>query len=187
MNDRKTQIIKHSVELVKKYGYDSFSYADISKDFGITKATIHHHFPKKDDLGLEICYYIHENMLTAFDKILSENTPAKKKIQEYIALYANMIDEGDKICPIASLQAESNIISEKMKKEVCTIDDLENMFIEKLLHLGIQSKEFTITGNIKYEAILITSALKGALMYARIHGEENYEMISKQLLMRLNI
>jgi len=186
MEDRKTQIIKLSVELVKKYGYDSFSYADISRKFGIAKASIHHHFPKKDDLGLEICNYIHENMSKAFDKILSKDTSAKEKIQEYIDLYADMMDNGDNICPIASLQAESNIISEKMKKEVILIDDLENKFIETLLHLGIKSKEFIVTGSIKYEALLISSILKGALMYARIHGKENYKMVSQQLLIRLN-
>ena len=40
--------------LIRKRGYDGFSYADIASDAGIRKASIHYHFPTKPDLGLAV-------------------------------------------------------------------------------------------------------------------------------------
>lgn len=48
MENRKSQIIQVAISLIKEYGYDSFSYKDLSETVGITKATLHHHFPKKE-------------------------------------------------------------------------------------------------------------------------------------------
>jgi len=185
MEDRKVQIIKLSIELIKKYGYDSFSYADLSKTLGITKASIHHHFPKKDNLGLEICSYLQTHMLEEFATILSEHTSAKIKIKNYFNLYANIIKEGDKICPIASLEAEANIISKDMRTIITLIDDSENKFIVKILNMGIESGEFNIVGSVEAEAMLIASTLKGALQYARIHGKQYYNKITTQLIAHL--
>ena len=185
MEDRKTQIIEIAIELVKKYGYDSFSYADLSKTLGITKASIHHHFSKKDDLGLELCSHIHKQMLNEFNSILEEDTSAKNKLYTYFNLYEKIIENGDKICPIASLQAEANIISKEMRDEINLIDNSESEFIEKILNVGVASEEFKKVGNMKIEAILIASTLKGALQYARIHGKEHYKMIVEQLILHL--
>jgi len=185
MENRKKQIIELSIELVKKYGYDSFSYATLSKELGITKASIHHHFQRKDDLGLELCSYIHAHMVKEFNSILSKKNCAKEKMKDYLNLYAKMIETGDKICPIASLQAEANVISKEMREEVCLIDDAENDFIETVLNLGIKENDFYIKGDIKLEALLITSALKGALQYSRIHDKNKYMLIAEQLTLRL--
>ena len=185
MIDRKKQIIELSIELVKEYGYDSFSYATLSKNLGITKASIHHHFSTKDDLGLALCTYIYEHMKVTFDAILIKNTSALKKLQEYLRLYEKMMDNGNKICPVASLQAEAQVISKDMQKMVANIDDIESQFIEKILLEGKNSNEFILGGNLTIEAISMAASLKGALLYARIHGKEHYCMISTQLINKL--
>ena len=48
---RKGQILEVATELVQTRGYSAFSYQDLSNRLGITKASIHHHFPSKGDLG----------------------------------------------------------------------------------------------------------------------------------------
>ena len=185
MIDRKKQILELSIELVKMYGYDSFSYATLSKELGITKASIHHHFPKKDDLGLALCNYIHNQMSTAFDAILTKDISALKKLEAYLTLYENMLEEGDKVCPVASLQAEANIISKEMKDAIYGIDNTESQFIENVLIQGKESAEFTILEDIKTQAILMASSLKGTLLYARIHGKEHYRIISQQMIKQI--
>ncbi|MEL7519278.1 MAG: TetR/AcrR family transcriptional regulator, partial [Pseudomonadota bacterium] len=39
---------------IRRFGYGGFSYADLARDAGIKKASIHHHFPAKADLGLAV-------------------------------------------------------------------------------------------------------------------------------------
>ena len=37
--------------LVQTRGFNGFSYADIAEALGVTKASLHYHFPSKADLG----------------------------------------------------------------------------------------------------------------------------------------
>ena len=48
--DRKEQILEVATELVQTRGYSAFSYQDLSDRLGITKASIHHHFPSKEEI-----------------------------------------------------------------------------------------------------------------------------------------
>ncbi|PGY05869.1 TetR/AcrR family transcriptional regulator, partial [Bacillus sp. AFS031507] len=54
MENRKVQIIDLAMQLIQQKGYVAFSYDDISKQLGVTKASIHYHFEKKEDLGAAI-------------------------------------------------------------------------------------------------------------------------------------
>ena len=65
MNDTRSEIIRLGSELIRSIGYNSFSYADISKALNIKNAAIHYYFPSKSDLGVEI---IRRN-LNAFNEL----------------------------------------------------------------------------------------------------------------------
>ena len=44
------EIMANTRQLLTVGGYKSFSYADLAERVGIRKASIHHHFPSKEDL-----------------------------------------------------------------------------------------------------------------------------------------
>ncbi|MGB3614724.1 MAG: TetR/AcrR family transcriptional regulator, partial [Elainellaceae cyanobacterium] len=50
----KTQILDVAQDLVQRLGVNGMSYKDISEIVGIRKASVHTHFPKKDDLLLTL-------------------------------------------------------------------------------------------------------------------------------------
>ncbi|HCN1086308.1 TPA: TetR/AcrR family transcriptional regulator, partial [Escherichia coli] len=45
-------ILRITDTLIQQRGFLGFSYADLEKEIGIRKASIHHHFPRKTDLGI---------------------------------------------------------------------------------------------------------------------------------------
>ena len=54
-------IMDAAERLLRSKGYAAFSYADLAEVVGIRKASIHHHFPTKEDLGTAIVKdYIHK-------------------------------------------------------------------------------------------------------------------------------
>ena len=65
MNDTRSEIIRLGSELIRSVGYNSFSYADISKALNIKNAAIHYYFPSKSDLGVEII----KRNLNAFNEL----------------------------------------------------------------------------------------------------------------------
>ena len=52
--DRKQEILDVAAELLQTRSFSAFSYQDISDRIGVSKATLHHHFPSKDDLGVAL-------------------------------------------------------------------------------------------------------------------------------------
>ena len=69
MENRKSQIIELALRNIREKGYLSFSYDDLAKELGVTKASIHYHFMKKEDLGLAVCTKLKEGL----EKILFEH------------------------------------------------------------------------------------------------------------------
>lgn len=50
----KERILKYSEQLMLSKGYNGFSFMDIAKIVGIKKASMHYHFPTKEDLAVAI-------------------------------------------------------------------------------------------------------------------------------------
>jgi TetR/AcrR family transcriptional regulator, transcriptional repressor for nem operon len=45
------RILDVAQRLVQLRGFNGFSYADVASELGITKASLHYHFPTKAELG----------------------------------------------------------------------------------------------------------------------------------------
>ena len=50
------RLLSEAEHLMREKGYSAFSYADLSKIVGITKASINHHFPTNDIVGEHNAY-----------------------------------------------------------------------------------------------------------------------------------
>ena len=48
--DTRSDILRQAEFLIRTRGYAAFSYADLAQSAGITKASVHYHFPTKEDL-----------------------------------------------------------------------------------------------------------------------------------------
>ena len=49
--DTATRILDSAESLVQVRGFNGFSYADVAAELGVTKASLHYHFPGKAELG----------------------------------------------------------------------------------------------------------------------------------------
>ena len=63
MNTR-TSLLDSAEQAVRQRGYNGFSYADLAREIGIRKASIHHHFPTKADLGLALIERYNQNFFS---------------------------------------------------------------------------------------------------------------------------
>ena len=64
--DMREHILASAQRLAQQRGFNGFSYADIAEEVGIRKASLHHYFPTKTDLGLALI----EVYSTQFDSAL---------------------------------------------------------------------------------------------------------------------
>ncbi|MDH5445314.1 MAG: TetR/AcrR family transcriptional regulator [Gammaproteobacteria bacterium] len=189
MSDRKQQIIEHAAELVATVGFDSFSYNDLSERLGITKASLHHHFPKKEDLGLGLL-----DQMIAFkeqkrDELLQAGETPLQRIEVYFSFYREMCVDAEcsQICPVSSLQAEINVIPASMREKLMILDEIESRLVTEILSQGRELGELKFLGEPEHHAMMMISAIKGAVQFSRSHGVEAVDNTIKQLKYSLGL
>ncbi len=71
-------------KLMIERGYSAFSYADISAAVGITKASIHHHFPTKAGLAVEVLTMHQERLEQAMGLLDDEIRDPLMRLTAYV-------------------------------------------------------------------------------------------------------
>lgn len=181
LKNRKEQIIDLALELLQTRGFENFSYQDLSRELGITKASIHHHFPKKEDLGVALCQRIQEWHERKFSLGRAYDGTVMEKLELYIEGALNYACGDQKICPLSSLQSDIASLPEAMRPALKRLDDHELDFIAELLEQGRASGELKFSGSVRAQAVLFVLAHKGALQYSRVHGGEIYQDAMSQM------
>lgn len=187
LKNRKEQIVSVALDLLQTHGFENFSYLDIANKLEITKASIHHHFPKKELLGVALCQAIQAWHKKEFGKILSGDTTAQEKLDAYINGMLRFSCGRNKICPLSSLQVDVASLTEPMLKELKTMDEQELAFIEQILEQGRQEKSFVFAGEAKNQAVLTVLACKSALQYSRVHGHSIFDQTLQQIYVLLGV
>lgn len=114
--------------------------------------------------------------------VLAQKISSWEKLQQYFEHGRNMIVEKNKICPICSFQAGVNSISDEMKKRLKKVERMELDLIGEILKQGRDAGEMNFAGEPADQAIMLVSAVKGALLYARIHDIKYYDQTVAQLI-----
>ena len=173
--DRKTEIVAAASELIQRYGYDSFSYKDLSTKLGITKAGIHHHFPSKEDLGLAVCEAAREGFHQFFNG-LAQIDGFWSMMEELRKEGLEMVNTG-RICPITALQADDNSITEAMRNQMALVSNEEFEYWEKQIRKAADANEIVFKGDAADVAVLFVGVLKGVMMLAKEGGGERHNQV----------
>jgi len=179
MNDTRSEIIRLAGELIRSIGYNSFSYADISKKLDIKNAAIHYYFPSKSDLGAEV---IKENLI-AFNN-LKENWKSKDYKQQFTN-YIHMHDSFIKkswVCVVGSLAPSYDTLPENMQKELRKLVNTILEWLTDLLDKGRENNVFCFTELPRTKAFMIHSALLSSLQMNKVLKNDVYKSIQEGLL-----
>ncbi|GJL51639.1 MAG: TetR family transcriptional regulator [Nitrospirales bacterium] len=181
MPDRKEQILDVAEELLQTRSFSAFSYQDVSDRIGISKATIHHHYPSKDDLSLALVTRYRTSLISTLEKITQEYTTPWKQLEAYTLLVSQVMQSGHKICLTGSLQSEYEIIANETKQELANLCAFVHTWLTRLLADGKKQQMMTFPGPPEDQASLIQAALQGALQQARAHGPKQFTTVVRQI------
>jgi len=159
--------------LIQQRGFQGFSYADLEKGIGIKKASIHHHFPAKTDLGLAYCEY----KIAGFNRLalrLSELPPGLQRLQGYIDTFSLCADKGE-MCGVYAMLSDSHQFPAELQQAVADLARRELDILEDILITGQQQGEIRLNAVSAAEyAVIISSSIKGALMLNRLPPYTSY-------------
>ena len=82
-----TAILDVSEQFAQTRGYNGFSYADVATQLGVTKASLHYHFPSKAHLGAALIERYQHTFGAALETIDGRTDDPAEKLRRYIDLY----------------------------------------------------------------------------------------------------
>ena len=103
--------------LVQTRGFNGFSYADIAASLGVTKASLHYHFPAKAALGKQLIGRYERNFLAALQTIERKVKSPREKLRRYAGIYAEVLRDG-RMCLCGMLAAEYVTLPKAMQQEL---------------------------------------------------------------------
>ena len=112
--DRKEEILDVATELVQTRGYIAFSYQDLSDRLGITKASIHYHFPSKDELGKAVAKRYSQQTMSYLAGVQANSDDPWERLDGYLDMVLAVMATRDRICAAGSVQSEINVVPAAM-------------------------------------------------------------------------
>ncbi len=179
--EMKERILTSAQRLIQQRGFNGFSYADIAEEVGIRKASLHHHFPTKTDLGVALIEVYSGQLNSALLNISGSSLSADAKLAAYIALYRSSL-EADCMCLGGMLASEALTLDQVMLPGLKRFFARNAEWLTEILVEGRLQQLFTLTGSAADHARLLLSALQGALLIARATGDREAFVQTTSLL-----
>jgi len=164
------QVLDVAERLAQTRGFNGFSYADIAAELGITKASLHYHYPTKSALGCAIIERYGRRFGAALAQISATGLPASRQLDSYVQLYAGVLRSG-RLCLCGMLAAEYSTLAEPMQRAIRGFFEVNETWLTRLLESGRQAGDLTFEGPADEAANALTCTLEGAMLLARSYGD----------------
>ncbi|MBK9078775.1 MAG: TetR/AcrR family transcriptional regulator [Hyphomicrobium sp.] len=163
--DTKTALLTEAERLIRTKGYAAFSYADLSESVGIRKASIHHHFPTKEDLGTTLIDSYLERFVAELEELAARSISPTRKLLAYGDLFATSLKDGQMpLC--GALAADAAYLPASMQRRTKKFFELHLAWLERILSDALAAREIEAGQTPKACALLLLSTLQGASVVA---------------------
>jgi TetR/AcrR family transcriptional regulator, transcriptional repressor for nem operon len=179
------RILDVAERLVQVRGFNGFSYADVASELGVTKASLHYHYPGKAELGEALINRYATRFAEALVTIDAEGSDGPAKLAAYAGLYAGVLRE-QRMCLCGMLAADYETLPPAMRAAVVRFFDENGVWLERALEQGATAGTLHYEGSARDAAQLIISTLEGAMLVARPYGDpERFQAAAARLLATL--
>ena len=176
------RILDAAERLVQSRGFNGFSYADVASELGVTKASLHYHFPSKAKLGEALIARYTERFVGALGQIDADRLAPAAKLAAYAALYAQVLRE-ERMCLCGMLAAEYETLPGPMRNAILSFFDHNQGWLRTVMEDGRADRSMSFDGTAEDGAQTILGGLEGALLVARpYHDVGRFETAATRLI-----
>ncbi len=168
--DTAVRILDAAEALAQTRGFNGFSYADIAAQVGITRASLHYHFPAKADLGRALMERYTEAFREALRSIDADHRSAAARLESYVALYADVL-RGGRMCLCGMLAAEYSTLPAPVQSAIRAFFDLNEAWLASVLERGQQQRTLDFGEPPREVARFLLGALEGAMLVSRTYAD----------------
>jgi TetR/AcrR family transcriptional repressor of nem operon len=168
LSDTAGKLIGGAIVHMMRGGYNGFSYADLAEQFGIRKASIHHHFPSKVDLVVAAVDRSRAAIRAQIAMLQAGSPVAMDQLLMYTGYWEQCIkDQTAPFCLAAVLAAELPSLPPQIAAAVRGhFVDLAT-WLEGVLALGVEQGTMNLIASPALEAATFMASVYGAMLVAR--------------------
>lgn len=188
MSDRKQQILATAADVLEHKSFAAFSYRDLADRLGIRKASIHHHFKSKEELGIELLKFfrVRGDALMA-ETVASAASPGDALRKIFDMCEGVMIDGETKVCPSCAFEVDAKNLSPALVDMLRESSDAFQQQLATLLDAARKGGEIAFLGEVNDQAATLICALQGARIAQPIMGREHFRGVVRQLTKSLGL
>jgi len=183
--DTPERILSVAERLAQTRGFNGFSYADIATELGLTRASLHYHFPSKADLGRALIIRYADRFSAALAEIDGREENELAKVTRFIRLYEQVLVR-DRMCLCGMFAAEIETLPEPMRAELRRFFDVGEAWLTDVFRTGGAARRLRFEGAAGEAAQSLTATLQGAMLLARAYGDSaRFAKATERLLAKL--
>jgi TetR/AcrR family transcriptional repressor of nem operon len=151
--------------MTRRGGYNGFSFREIAKAIGISAASIHYHFPTKDDLGAAVARRYRERFLATLGDADDPAASPGELLTSYVDAYRKALRDEDLMCLCGVLGAEIGNLPELVAVEARRFFEQNVEWLTKVFNRESAGRWPVLDS--RAAALRTIAALEGGMILAR--------------------
>lgn len=165
--ETRTALLDSAERAARQRGFDAFSYADLARDVGIRKASIHHHFPVKADLAFRLIERYAARFAETLANIDIEYQTGAEKLRAYHQTYRDALADGTQLCLCVSMSAGRDSFSEPVLEQLNLFHADSIAWLAQVFEQGAADGSIRDVEDANAEAHATLALMEGAQLVAR--------------------
>lgn len=165
-NQTAMKLLDAAERFTQTRGFNAFSYKDLEKEVGIKTASIHYHFPTKNDLAFHMAdRYVH-SFMDHLEHINQNHDSGLERVTALAEAFVSVAKEG-KFCLCLMLSTDCRSIPEKAQIRVADFFQETEKWLEQNVTLAQKDGDISPELKPKLLAAQFIALLEGGLLIAQ--------------------
>lgn len=191
MEDSKVDtILEAARRRFAQYGLSKTTMNEIAADIGMSKASLYYYFPDKERLFVAVVEKDMQEFVTAIGQLIDKPSRASFKLKKYITVRNDLFHRLLTLSKIVNASQTYELFNPVFNELKLTMFKREKELIERILHLGVEEKEFKKVSVPAYAELFVSAMIglrAGGLYIETGDDAARYEKISRQTQMFMDI
>tara|TARA_R110002094_G_scaffold128978_4_gene122923 strand:+ start:353 stop:955 length:603 start_codon:yes stop_codon:yes gene_type:complete len=188
VSERKQQILTTAADILQHKSFAAFSYQDLADRLGIRKASIHHHFKSKGELGIELLKFFQARGDAKLTETIAAADSPGAALRMIFSIGEKALFEGEnEVCPSFAFEVDASDLSPAMIDRLRHLTASFQQRLATLLDAACTDGEVTFLGDGNDQAAMLVSTLQGARIAEPIMGREHFRSVLRQLTRSLGL
>ena len=181
MSDTRTRVMDIAERMARSGGYNGFSFREIAAEIGIKSASVHHHFPTKENLANEVAKRYTRLFLEALGNPFPESASVSNQLRKYCSVFQGSFEATGRTCLCGMFSNEAYMLPDTLRAEISEFASANLKWLCMALAEGDAKR--ALEPGVVGKAQLIYCSLEGAIGVAALKEDPTWlKSVSEELV-----